>query len=140
MASKWMDFKKNMSEYDLCLHVIDNYFKYGAFEKIEHIYGVSRTVIVKFINSHKKELQKKNPKLMKKFAEAKEINRKSSQLRRNPDDVIKRKKLDNKDWETLPNKIKYKDFLNFIIEYETGALTGQKLVEIAATHGITVIG
>lgn len=140
MASKWMDFKKNMSEHDLCLHVIDNYFKYGAFEKIEHIYGTSRTVIVKFINSHKKELTKKNPKLMKKYAEAKIANRRSSQLRRKPDDVIKKNKLDNKAWETLPNKIKYKDFLNFILDYETGALTGQKLVEIAATHGITVIG
>lgn len=139
----WNEIKRSMSSLDLCKKIINDYLKHEIFRHLEPIYGVTQVTLTRFVKEHEKEVKKHDPKLYRQYLNAKDGSRKSEKHKEKTMKGVLLKKnspqKDRIDFSRLPKVVKYNDFLNYVLNCETGVLTGNQLIAMANERGIQVI-
>lgn len=123
---------------------MEDYIKLGTYKALELEYELKRESINSFMRKRETQVAELYPKLYKKYDKAKKSSRKGDLHAARVKAASKRREchletltLDKLD--TLPKVIKYRKFLDFLNNYNTGGKDGNKLIELAATRGIKVV-
>lgn len=126
------------NECDVLTELINVYLKCSSWKEVSTYYNCSDITLHKFVKSREKLLRKHDKALFKAYSER--IKKKPKGFADKELNIVKDIKPFNKEvFSLLPKEIKYIDFLNFILEYNTGSLTGNQLIKMAEKNGVHVI-
>lgn len=139
-----MELSKNYKE--IAVIIAKDYVIYGSYYKLSLIYGTSKANLCRLVRDHLEYIQDHYPETYKEYSLKIEENNKKRIKTMNKKSVESRRKpkgyslcFNSKAFKELPKQIKYEDFLNWCVKFNTGDLTGVDLISIAAKNGIRVI-
>ncbi|MEG1256643.1 hypothetical protein [Clostridium sp.] len=137
---KWEHIKNTYEGMELSKYLMEQYILVGNAMALEGIYGVKKAHILLTIRKYSKELAEAEPHLTKMFEDKVEYNRiygNRIAAEKNSGErgltTFKPEFLDK-----LPRKIECRKFIDYVLEFNTGFSTGERLVKLANQRGIQV--
>lgn len=144
----WDELKNKYSGVELSEFLMIEYVALNSYKELEEKYNVSKTSIITAINANLDHVKLEKPYLYELYKYKTEYNRKNGARRaKNRPKKYKTygseceelKPFTAKIFKTLPAQMNYdKEFLNLMLQYNTGNRTGEDLVNIAKKHGTRV--
>lgn len=136
--SVWKNMLKSMDEMDICIRIINDYLNVNYFSELEDKYGVKGGSLSSYVKSREKLIKSQYPKIYNLYIDKKKQN-KNNLVGVIHKGYSREEKITEQDMDKLPREINYNEFLNFLVKFNTGTLTGKQLVKIANSRGITVL-
>lgn len=138
----YKELKKAYSKEQLAVFFLKEYLKYGTLVKMGNKYHVSHMTLYKIINDNLEYIEKNHPNLYKKYISKIEKNKRLGKGRKPSSSKCSKRisELIAREIKALPKEIRYKDFLNWCVNYNTEDLTGMQLIELAEINGVKVVG
>ncbi len=136
--SMWKDMLTSMDEIDICIKIINDYLSVNYFNDLEKKYETKGGSLSSYVKSREKIVKSQYPEIYRLYI-AKKENNKNNLIGVKHKGYSRDEKITEEDMDKLPKEINYNEFLNFLIKFNTGTLTGKQLVKIANSRGITVL-
>ncbi|WP_346905925.1 hypothetical protein [Clostridium sp.] len=126
----WEKIKVKYTGADRALFIIRESLKAGQVKEVADRYNMPVASLVKIITMHKEELLKDH---YEEYMQYKEQCR-----RRQGERVVRIKRYTEKIFKDMPQSMYEEDFLNFIIQYNTGERSSMDMIKIAKKNGVRV--
>lgn len=135
----------NKNYKEIAVAIAKDYSVYGSYNKLSKIYGTGYANLCRLIRENLDYIQKSYPEVYDTYTS--KINENNEQrlntMRKNSAKTRRKSReylpyFNNRAFKELPKQIKYDDFLNWCVKFNTGDLTGVDLISMAAKNGIKI--